>query len=73
MSTVKVRVLDGWSVYDGKVQRGGGETVEVDPETADGWLAAGWVEKTSSMPKKKTSTSTSTTTKAAATRTRRRP
>ena len=73
VATVKVKVREGWAVYDGKVQRGGGETVEVDPETADGWLAAGWVEKISSMPKKNTSTSTSLTTKAAATSTRAAP
>ena len=79
--TVKVKVREGWAVYDGDTQRGGGHTLEVDAATADQWEAAGWVEKISSMPKKKaasmpkenTSTSTSTTTKAAATRTRRRP
>ena len=41
---VKVRVKDGWAVYDGKKQRVGGETVTVDAELAEEWEAAGWVE-----------------------------
>lgn len=45
MSTVRVRVRDGWAVYDGTAQRGEGETVNVDPDTAEQWLAAGWVER----------------------------
>jgi hypothetical protein len=49
---VKVRVRDGWAVYDGKAQRGGGETVEVEPETADEWLVAGWVERVKAPPQK---------------------
>jgi hypothetical protein len=36
-SKVKVKVREGWSVYDGKQQRSGGETVETDPETAQAW------------------------------------
>ena len=53
-ATVKVRVREGWAVYDGKAQRGGGETLEVDPDQAEEWLAAGWVEKvTSSRTAKK--------------------
>lgn len=44
MSTVKVKVRNGWAVFDGKVQRAGGETVEVDPDTAEQWQTAGWVE-----------------------------
>lgn len=42
--TVTVKVLDGWAVYDGQEQRGGGEQVDVDPDTAGRWVAAGWVE-----------------------------
>jgi len=41
---VKVRVLDGWAVYDGKRQRSGGEQLEVDAALADEWLAAGLAE-----------------------------
>ncbi len=44
MSDVKVRVLDGWAVYDGETQRPGGDELEVDPETAGRWRIAGWVE-----------------------------
>jgi len=51
--TVKVTVLDGWAVYDGTAQRSGGATVEVDPDTAEQWLAAGWVEKTATPRKRK--------------------
>ncbi len=43
--TVKVKVRDGWAVYDGTTQRGGGHTLEVDPETAERWESAGWVER----------------------------
>lgn len=42
--TVKVKVREGWAVYDGTAQRVGGETVEVDAELADQWITAGWVE-----------------------------
>ena len=44
-ATVKVKVAEGWTVYDGEQQRSGGETVEVDSALAEAWLAAGWVEK----------------------------
>jgi len=44
MAKVRVRVRDGWAVFDGDVQRGGGETLDVDPDTAEQWVAAGWVE-----------------------------
>lgn len=44
MSTVKVKVREGWAVYDGKAQRGAGETLEVDADTADQWETAGWVK-----------------------------
>jgi hypothetical protein len=40
--SVKVKVREGWAVYDGTKQRGGGETLEVDPASAEEWLAAGW-------------------------------
>ncbi len=43
--TVKVKVRDGWAVYDGTTQRGGGHALEVDPETAERWERAGWVER----------------------------
>jgi len=42
--TVRVTVREGWAVFDGTVQRGGGETVEVDADTAEQWETAGWVE-----------------------------
>ncbi len=44
MNTVRVRVREGWAVYDGKAQRSGGEQLTVDAALADEWLAAGWVE-----------------------------
>ncbi len=45
MSTVKVRVLDGWAVsYDGGPHRTGGDLFNVDMGTATQWVAAGWVE-----------------------------
>ncbi len=47
---VKVRVADGWAVYADGVQRGGGETVEVDQETAERWCAAGWATAAADMP-----------------------
>jgi len=43
---VKVRVLDGWAVYDGKQQRSGGEQLDLEPEVAEQWTATGWVEPT---------------------------
>ncbi len=45
MTTVKVRVREGWAVYDGATQRGEGETLDVDPDEAERWLAAGWVDR----------------------------
>ena len=45
MSNVKVTVREGWAVYDGTAQRGGGETFEVDTATAEQWIAAGWVDR----------------------------
>jgi hypothetical protein len=34
-ASVKVKVRNGWSVYDGEQQRSGGETIETDPDTAE--------------------------------------
>ncbi len=42
--TVKVKVREGWTVFDGQEQRGGGEQLDLDPEVAEQWTAAGWVE-----------------------------
>ena len=42
--TVTVRVRDGWAVFDGQEQHGGGQQLDVDPELAERWTAAGWVE-----------------------------
>ena len=42
--TVTVRVRDGWAVYDGVAQRTGGARLDVDPDLAARWVAAGWVE-----------------------------
>lgn len=52
--TVKVKVRDGWIVHDGNAVRGGGEVVDIDTETADEWLAAGWVETVKPEPAKAT-------------------
>ncbi len=40
---VKVRVCDGWGVYDGQRQHSGGEVVDVPADLARKWIAAGWV------------------------------
>ena len=48
--TVKVEVKRGWSVFDGTAQRNGGEQLDVDPETAEHWVAAGWAEKVDKPP-----------------------
>jgi hypothetical protein len=55
MSADRVKVGDGWAVYDGKQQRTGGETVETDPETAQAWEAAGWVEPVKASTRKRSS------------------
>ena len=52
-TTVKVKVREGWAVYDGNRHRTGGETVEVDAATADQWEAAGWVERVKTSTRKK--------------------
>ena len=44
-ATVKVKVREGWAVFDGSAQRGGCHTLDVDPDTAADWIAAGWVEQ----------------------------
>ena len=43
--TVKVKVKVGWSVFDGTEQRNGGEQLDVTPEVAEPWVAAGWAER----------------------------
>ncbi len=43
-ATVRVRVREGWIIYDGKTQRSGGEVVTVDSAQAAEWLAAGLVD-----------------------------
>jgi hypothetical protein len=43
MGTMRVTVKDGWAVYDGNQHVNGGETVTVDTDTANEWLAAGFV------------------------------
>ena len=41
---VKVTVTEGYAVaVDGK-QHGGGQTVNVDRDTADHWIASGWAK-----------------------------
>lgn len=42
--TVRVKVCDGYAVYDGKAQQSGGQHVEVAADLAEQWIAAGWVE-----------------------------
>jgi len=44
MSGVKVKVRDGWAVFDGETQRGGGDELEVPADLAGRWSVAGWVE-----------------------------
>lgn len=54
-ATVKVKVKDGWAVYDGTEQRTGGEQLDVDPDVADEWVAAGWAERVKATPRKRSS------------------
>ncbi len=42
---VKVRVSDGWLVFDGKTQRSGGQELTVPADLAERWVEAGWVER----------------------------
>ncbi len=53
-ASVKVKVRDGWLVYDGQQQRSAGETVETDPDTAEQWVAAGWAEPVKAPARKST-------------------
>lgn len=41
---VKVRVAPGWAAFDGIAQRSGGDVIDVAPDVAADWIAAGWVE-----------------------------
>ncbi len=41
--TVKVTIRDGWAVFHDGEQHGGGTVIEVDNETAEYWIAGGWV------------------------------
>ena len=41
---VSLVVADGWSVFVDGQQRSAGDTVRVDPDTAEHWLGRGWVE-----------------------------
>ena len=56
---VKVTVNEGWAVaVDGK-QHGGGQTVNVDRDTADHWIESGWAtEVKPAKPAKPTRPST---------------
>ena len=52
-TTVKVKVREGWAVYDGTSQRTGGEVLDVDTDTAEQWETAGWVERVKTSTRKK--------------------
>jgi hypothetical protein len=44
-TTVRVRLARGWSVvYDGQ-RINGGDTVDVDPATAESWIRDGWADR----------------------------
>ena len=45
MITYRVRVAEGWVVYDGQRQRHGGEVVEATEAQAVEWLRNSWVER----------------------------
>lgn len=45
MRTYRVRVAEGWVVYDGECQRHGGEVVEATEEQAVEWLRNGWIDR----------------------------
>ena len=51
--SVEVEVRNGWLVYDGQQQRSAGETVEVEPNLAQQWVAAGWAEPVKTPPARK--------------------
>jgi hypothetical protein len=42
--SVTVQVVDGFAVYDGKKQVGGGSQLTVPADVAERWAEAGWVE-----------------------------
>jgi hypothetical protein len=44
-ATVKVKVRDGWLVYDGEQQRSARRDRRGRPGTAEQWIAAGWVSR----------------------------
>lgn len=52
MTAVKVKVRDGWAVFDGKAQRGPGAVVSVPADLAERWQAAGWVDPVADPPAK---------------------
>jgi hypothetical protein len=55
-STTSVVVSAGWAVYlDGQQHHDGAE-LDVDPDTAAQWLAAGWAEPAS--PRRRTTAGT---------------
>jgi len=41
---VKVKVKDGYAVFDGKEQRSPGSEIQVPADLAERWVEAGWVE-----------------------------
>ena len=43
-SVAAKRVVPGWAVFDGIAQRSGGDVIDVKPDVAADWIAAGWVE-----------------------------
>jgi hypothetical protein len=49
---VALVVADGWSVFVDGQQRSAGDTVRVDPDTAEHWLRRGWVEPVKKTPVK---------------------
>jgi hypothetical protein len=51
--SVRVRVRDGWIVFDGQVQLNGGDTVTVDRKTADKYVADGLVDIVPSARRKR--------------------
>ncbi len=49
---VKVTVTEGYAVAVGGKQHGGGQTVNVDRDTADHWIASGWATAATTKPAK---------------------
>lgn len=57
----RVTVAEGWAVYVHGQQHSGGDTVEMDTDTALHWIRRGWaVEATGTTTKAKTGTTTTT-------------